>query len=87
MVLNIVSPTILDVPSTWLTFLGVLGEWFSMEHLRKTFRYTSLPTSKPPPPPPPRSQALFALSETEVNLLKPYQEPNGLLALFLKMAK
>ena len=41
-----------------------------MEHLCKTFRYTPLLTSKPPPPPPPppRSQALFALSDTEVNL-------------------
>ena len=27
MVLNIVSPTILDAPYTWLTSLGVLGIW------------------------------------------------------------
>ena len=40
MVLNIfVSPTILDAPYTWLTFLGVLGIRV-LNGTSKTFRYT-----------------------------------------------
>ena len=44
MVLNIVSPAILDAPYTWLTFLGVLGIRV-LNGTSKTFRYTPLPTS------------------------------------------